>query len=164
MHQGQLNLKEPVRHGAIRFVLKEELFATASFVTNNIDSFPATYPRRPADRALPHPMVALAATALRTTGQRQNIAFTEDAYEDTYRNHMASLEIARNQGPVSVHRILHGLFMDIRSSSAFPKRPMAAKGDHSVPFGASQSFLALRGVWTRHFLRSSAYILSVANL
>ncbi|KAJ7844490.1 hypothetical protein B0H13DRAFT_2364222 [Mycena leptocephala] len=27
---------------------------------------------------------------------------------------------------------------------------MAAKGDHSVPFGASQSFLALRGAWTSH--------------
>ncbi|KAJ7836703.1 hypothetical protein B0H13DRAFT_2288095 [Mycena leptocephala] len=27
---------------------------------------------------------------------------------------------------------------------------MAAKGDHNVPFGASQSFLALRGAWTCH--------------
>ncbi|KAJ7855224.1 hypothetical protein B0H13DRAFT_2283713 [Mycena leptocephala] len=27
---------------------------------------------------------------------------------------------------------------------------MTAKGDHSVPFGASQSFLALRGAWTSH--------------
>ncbi|KAJ7904071.1 hypothetical protein B0H13DRAFT_2274766 [Mycena leptocephala] len=27
---------------------------------------------------------------------------------------------------------------------------MAAKGDNSVPFGASQSFLALRGAWTSH--------------
>ncbi|KAJ7848882.1 hypothetical protein B0H13DRAFT_2403744 [Mycena leptocephala] len=34
--------------------------------------------------------------------------------------------------------------------SGFPKRPRAAEGDHSVPFEASQSFLALRGAWTCH--------------
>jgi hypothetical protein len=40
------------------------------------------------------------------TGHRQNIPFTEDAYEDIYRNHIATLEEVRTSAPKSMHRIL----------------------------------------------------------
>lgn len=63
--QKQLQLDKPFCHGSLRFVLKEELFSKASFVTQNIDRFPATNPTEPTMRELPDPMVALAGTAVR---------------------------------------------------------------------------------------------------
>ncbi|KAJ7705816.1 hypothetical protein B0H16DRAFT_1747068 [Mycena metata] len=120
---GNLQLNMPFRHGAIRFVLKEELFSSAAFVTQNIARFPATITSKPDERELPDAMVALAATAvygalleLRMTGQRQTIAFTEDAYEDTYRNHMTTLASTRARAPVSMHKLMHGLFNEVSAS------------------------------------------------
>ncbi|KAJ7177257.1 hypothetical protein C8R43DRAFT_1118264 [Mycena crocata] len=65
-------------------------------------------------------MVAVAATAVyaalveyRMTGRRQTIQFTEDAYEDTYRNHLATLESVRDHAPKSLHKNLHELFTEV---------------------------------------------------
>jgi hypothetical protein len=49
----------------------------------------------------------------RTTGERQVIAFTEGAYEDTYRNHMKTLADTRDAAPIALHKVLHGLFNDV---------------------------------------------------
>ncbi|KAJ7758310.1 hypothetical protein B0H16DRAFT_1720915 [Mycena metata] len=120
---GNLQLNMPFRHGTIRFVLKEELFSSAAFVTQNITRFPATITSKPDERELPDAMVALAATAvygalleLRMTGQHQTIAFTEEAYEDTYRNHMTTLASTRARAPVSMHKLMHGLFNEVSAS------------------------------------------------
>ncbi|KAJ7459974.1 hypothetical protein B0H11DRAFT_2316035 [Mycena galericulata] len=121
---GGLQLDMPFRHSSIRFVLKEELFSNASFATQNLDRFPATYIKKPTHRELPDAMVALAATGVyaalveyRMTGQRQNIAFTEDAYEDTYRNHIATLQQVRSSAPRSLHGVLHGLFKEVTANA-----------------------------------------------
>ena len=50
---------------------------------------------------------------LRMTGQRQPIAFTEDAFEDIYRIHIQTLESTRAAAPISVHKVLHQLFNDV---------------------------------------------------
>ncbi|KAJ6537054.1 hypothetical protein B0H19DRAFT_1182448 [Mycena capillaripes] len=117
---GRLHLDQPFRHGSIRFVIKEEVFSNPSFMTQNIDRFPARIPEKPTQRELPDPMIALGATAVyaslveyRMTGRRQNIPFTEDAYEDIYRNHIATLEQVRKSAPKSMHRILHELFTEV---------------------------------------------------
>ncbi|KAJ7085490.1 hypothetical protein B0H15DRAFT_847038 [Mycena belliarum] len=121
---GQLQLNKPFRHGAIKFILKEEVFTSSSFVTQNLDRFPATNQKKPDQRELADAMVALVATAvyaalleLRMTGQRQNIAFTEDAYEDTYRNHMDSLKQVREKSPIPFHKLMHEFFNDVTASN-----------------------------------------------
>jgi hypothetical protein len=50
---------------------------------------------------------------LRMTGQRQPIAFTEDAFEDIYRIHIQTLESTRAAAPISMHKVLHQLFNDV---------------------------------------------------
>ncbi|KAF7371582.1 hypothetical protein MVEN_00013600 [Mycena venus] len=117
---GRLQLDQPFRHGSVRFVIKEEVFSNSSFVTQNIDRFPARHEKKPMERELPDPMVALGATAVyaslveyRTTGRRQNIPFTEDAYEDIYRNHMATLSDIRKNAKRSLHQLLHELFVEV---------------------------------------------------
>ncbi|KAJ7498398.1 hypothetical protein B0H11DRAFT_1997606 [Mycena galericulata] len=124
---GGLQLNMPFCHSSIRFVLKEELL-NASFATQNLDRFPATYSKQPTHRELPDAMVALAATGVyaalveyRMTGQRQNIAFTEDAYEDTYRNHITTLQQVRSTAPRSLHGILHGLFTEVTANAGAEK-------------------------------------------
>ncbi|KAJ7639596.1 hypothetical protein B0H17DRAFT_1216801 [Mycena rosella] len=117
---GQLQLNQPFRGGAIRFVLKEEVFSNASFVTQNLDRFPANDKKKPEERELPAAMVALGATAvyaslleLRLLGRRQAIAFTEDAYEDTYRKHMETIHQLQVTAPKSTHKLMHELFNDV---------------------------------------------------
>ncbi|KAJ7254941.1 hypothetical protein B0H12DRAFT_1071062 [Mycena haematopus] len=44
---GKLKLDAPFRHGSIRFIIKEEIFSNASFVTQNINRFPARLPKKP---------------------------------------------------------------------------------------------------------------------
>ncbi|KAJ7078688.1 hypothetical protein B0H15DRAFT_859884, partial [Mycena belliarum] len=124
LSQGQLQLNKPFRHGAIKFILKEEVFSSSSFITQNLDRFPATNKKKPEQRELADAMVALSATAvyaalleLRMTGQRQNIAFTEDAYEDTYRNHMESLKQVREKSPIPFHKLMHEFFNDVTTSN-----------------------------------------------
>ncbi|KAJ6454788.1 hypothetical protein C8R45DRAFT_1188836 [Mycena sanguinolenta] len=127
---GKLQLDEPFRHGSISYVLTEELFSNNSFVTQNSDRFPARLLTKPNERELPDAMVALAATAVgfsllvyaalveyRVTGRRQTIAFTEDAYEDTYRNHISTLEDSRKTAPKGVHRILHAMFNEVTDNN-----------------------------------------------
>ncbi|KAJ7810214.1 hypothetical protein B0H14DRAFT_3151326 [Mycena olivaceomarginata] len=101
-------------------VIKEEVFSNTSFMTQNIDHFPTRLPKKPTERELPDPMVALGATAVyaslveyRMTGRRQNIPFTEDAYEDIYRNHIATLEQTCKNARKGMHRILHELFTEV---------------------------------------------------
>lgn len=48
------------------------------------------------------------------TGRRQNIPFTEDAYVDTYRNHIESLKQTRNIAPIKTHQLLNDLFVKVR--------------------------------------------------
>ncbi|KAK7042879.1 hypothetical protein R3P38DRAFT_3179413 [Favolaschia claudopus] len=119
----RLHLDQPFSQGAISFILKEEVFTSATFVTQNLERFPARSRKHPSERELPDSMVALAATAVyaalveyRATGRRQNIAFTEDAYEATYRNHMETLSQTRQSAPNSMHNILHRLFNDLTES------------------------------------------------
>ncbi|KAJ7260010.1 hypothetical protein B0H12DRAFT_1231947 [Mycena haematopus] len=121
---GGLLMDQPFRHGAIRFVLKEEVFTNASFVAQNLDRFPATSSKRPGERELPDAMVALTATAVyaalveyRMTGHKVSIPFTEDVYEDIYRNHISTLEQVRKNAPVSLHKVLHGLFVDVTQNN-----------------------------------------------
>ncbi|KAJ7847787.1 hypothetical protein B0H14DRAFT_2768835, partial [Mycena olivaceomarginata] len=75
-------------------------------------SFPSTI-RSPTSPSSRIPVVAVVATAqyaalceYRLTGKRQNIPFTEDTYEDIYRNHMATLQLTRENAPKSMHDIL----------------------------------------------------------
>ncbi|KAK6992937.1 hypothetical protein R3P38DRAFT_3078413 [Favolaschia claudopus] len=121
----RLRLDQPFTQGAISFVIKEEVFSNPAFVTQNLDRFPARSRKHPSERELPDAMVALAATAVyaalveyRNTGRRQNIPFTEDAYESTYRNHMETLSQTRNTAPNSMHNILHQLFNDVTESDS----------------------------------------------
>ncbi|KAJ7120546.1 hypothetical protein C8R43DRAFT_1136719 [Mycena crocata] len=133
---GQLQLDKPFRHGSIRFVLKEEIFSSPSFVSQNIDRFPARYDKKPDERECPDAMVALAATAVyaalveyRMTGQRQTIAFTEDAYQGTHNNHIATLEQVRENAPRATHKVLHELFKEVGASN---KAANAASGSSAA--------------------------------
>lgn len=47
------------------------------------------------------------------TGERQPIAFTEDAFEDIYRIHIKTLEDTRAAAPIAMHKVLHQLFRDV---------------------------------------------------
>ncbi|KAJ7838948.1 hypothetical protein B0H14DRAFT_2788253, partial [Mycena olivaceomarginata] len=117
---GKLQLDRPFCHGSMRFVLKEELFTNPAFVTQNIERFVSKHDKKPDEPELPDPVVAVVATAqyaalceYRLSGKRQNIPFTEDTYEDIYRNHMATLQLTRENAPKSMHDILHTLFKQV---------------------------------------------------
>jgi hypothetical protein len=47
------------------------------------------------------------------TGERQPMAFTEDAFEDIYRIHIKTLEDTRKNAKKALHRVLHSLFTDV---------------------------------------------------
>jgi hypothetical protein len=47
------------------------------------------------------------------TGSRQPTLFTEDAFEDIYRNHVAAIELNRRDAPQATHKLLHGLFNQV---------------------------------------------------
>jgi hypothetical protein len=49
------------------------------------------------------------------TGERQPIAFTEDAFKDIYRIHIKTLEDTRANAPIAMHKVLHQLFRDVTS-------------------------------------------------
>ncbi|KAJ6459836.1 hypothetical protein DFH09DRAFT_1499361, partial [Mycena vulgaris] len=89
----RLQTELPFRHPAIVAVIKQQ--------------------EPPEAPQLPDPMVSLAATAYRLTGEHQNINFTEAAYEDTYRNHMKTLVDTRTYAPVALHKVLHALYNDV---------------------------------------------------
>ncbi|KAJ7798143.1 hypothetical protein B0H13DRAFT_2391775 [Mycena leptocephala] len=87
----RLITEKPFHHPALRAVIKDGVF-TRNFKAHNMHLFNSSSKKHPKQLELPDAMVALAATALyaslleyRTTGERQTIAFTEGAYEDTYR-------------------------------------------------------------------------------
>ncbi|KAK6988926.1 hypothetical protein R3P38DRAFT_2572329, partial [Favolaschia claudopus] len=63
--EGRLRLDQPFAQGAIAFIIKEEVFSSPLFVTQNPDRFPARSSKHPMQRELPDSMVALAATAVR---------------------------------------------------------------------------------------------------
>ncbi|KAJ7120568.1 hypothetical protein C8R43DRAFT_1136736 [Mycena crocata] len=115
----RLMTEKPFHHPALRAVIKNGVF-TRNFKANNMHLFISTSKKHPKQLELPDAMVALAATALyaalleyRTTGEHQTIAFTEGAYEDTYRNHMNTLSQTRASAPVALHKVLHGLFNEV---------------------------------------------------
>ncbi|KAJ7836887.1 hypothetical protein B0H14DRAFT_2589450 [Mycena olivaceomarginata] len=47
------------------------------------------------------------------TGSRQPTLFTEDAFEDIYRNHVTAIELNRRDAPKATHKLLHGLFNQV---------------------------------------------------
>ncbi|KAJ6613823.1 hypothetical protein B0H10DRAFT_2221938 [Mycena sp. CBHHK59/15] len=109
----------PFMHPAMCAAIKEGVF-TRNFKANNMHLFISTSKKHPKQLELPDAMVALVATALyaslmeyRTTGERQTIAFTEGAYEDTYRNHMKTLPDTRDYAPNALHKVLHRLFNEV---------------------------------------------------
>ncbi|KAJ7442950.1 hypothetical protein B0H11DRAFT_2345645 [Mycena galericulata] len=117
--QQRLMTEKPFHHPALRAVIKDGIF-THNFKSNNMHLFISTSKKHPKQLELPDAMVALAATAVyaalleyRTTGERQTIAFTEGAYEDTYRNHMKTLSDTRDAAPIALHKVLHTLYNDV---------------------------------------------------
>ncbi|KAJ7803600.1 hypothetical protein B0H14DRAFT_3776937 [Mycena olivaceomarginata] len=116
--------EKPFHHPALKAIVKDGVF-NRNFKAKNMHLFISTSKKHPTHLELPDAMVALAATALyaalleyRTTGERQVIAFTEGAYEDTYRNHMKTLADTRDAAPVALHKVLHGLFNDVTDGKA----------------------------------------------
>ncbi|KAJ6580142.1 hypothetical protein DFH09DRAFT_1146621 [Mycena vulgaris] len=121
---GQMDLSQPFHHAAIKFILKDQMLSSSVFKNRNYDRFPARNLKKPEAREVADPMVALSATAvyaslleLRMTGERQPMAFTEDAFEDIYRVHIKTLEDTRASAPLPMHRVLHGLFKDVTSTT-----------------------------------------------
>ncbi|KAJ7509402.1 hypothetical protein B0H11DRAFT_2427833 [Mycena galericulata] len=117
--QQRLMTEKPFHHPALRAVIKDGIF-TRNFKSNNMHLFISTSKKHPKQLELPDAMVALAATAVyaalleyRTTGERQTVAFTEGAYEDTYRNHMKTLSDTRDAAPIALHKVLHTLYNDV---------------------------------------------------
>ncbi|KAJ7730706.1 hypothetical protein DFH07DRAFT_703844, partial [Mycena maculata] len=117
----RLKTEKPFHHPALRAVIKEGVF-NRNFKANNMHLFISTSKKHPRQLELPDAMVALAATAVyaslleyRATGERQTIAFTEGAYEDTYRNHMKILSDTRDAAPIALHKVLHGLYNAVTS-------------------------------------------------
>ncbi|KAJ7918098.1 hypothetical protein B0H13DRAFT_1869733 [Mycena leptocephala] len=119
---GRLMTELPFMHPAMSGVIREAVF-TRNFKANNMHLFISTSKKHPKQLELPDAMVALVATALyaslmeyRATGERQTIAFTEGAYEDTYRNHMKTLADTRDYAPNALHNVLHRLFNFVTST------------------------------------------------
>ncbi|KAJ7307896.1 hypothetical protein DFH08DRAFT_1088522 [Mycena albidolilacea] len=119
---GKLRFDQPFAHPAIIHILKELGFSKPSFVTEHLGLFP-TIPEKPDERELPVPLLAIPATALyagfvelRMTGSRQPTLFTEDAFEDIYRNHVAAIELNRRDAPKATHKLLHGLFNQVMAN------------------------------------------------
>ncbi|KAJ7034315.1 hypothetical protein C8F04DRAFT_1234364 [Mycena alexandri] len=115
----RLMTEKPFLHPALSTVIKQAVF-NRSFKANNMHLFVSTSKAHPKRVELPDAMVALGATAVyaslveyRATGERQNIPFTEGAYEDTYKNHMKTLSDTRDYAPVALHQVLHGLFNQV---------------------------------------------------
>ncbi|KAJ7834150.1 hypothetical protein B0H14DRAFT_2591075 [Mycena olivaceomarginata] len=109
----RLMTEKPFLHPVFPAVMKQAVF-NRSFKANNMDLFASTSKKHPKQMELPDAMVALTATAVtRATGERQNIPFTEGAYEDTYENHMKTLADTRDYAPVALHKVLHGLFTQV---------------------------------------------------
>ncbi|KAJ6582104.1 hypothetical protein B0H19DRAFT_1370246 [Mycena capillaripes] len=109
----------PFMHPAMCAAIKDAVF-TRNFKANNMHLFISTSKKHLKQLELPDAMVALVGTALyaslmeyRTTGERQTIAFTEGAYEDTYRNHMKTLVDTRDYAPNALHKVLHRLFNEV---------------------------------------------------
>ncbi|KAJ7710201.1 hypothetical protein B0H14DRAFT_2646126 [Mycena olivaceomarginata] len=84
---------------------------------------PSTIPKKPNERELPFPLLAIPATALYAgsielcmTGSQQPTLFTEDAFEDICRNHVAVIELNRCDAPQATHKLLHGLFNQVMAN------------------------------------------------
>ncbi|KAJ7105606.1 hypothetical protein C8R44DRAFT_329878 [Mycena epipterygia] len=121
---GQMQLSLPFHHGSIKLVIKDQMMSSTVFKNRNYDRLPARHPKHPTAREVADPMVAMGATAiyaslleLRMTGERQPIAFTEDAFEDIYRIHIKTLEDTRAAAPIAMHKVLHQLFRDVTTSA-----------------------------------------------
>ncbi|KAJ7222752.1 hypothetical protein B0H12DRAFT_1241059 [Mycena haematopus] len=121
---GQMQLTLPFHHTSIKYVLKEQMMTSSIFKGRNYERLPARHPKHPDAREVSDPMVAMAATAvyaclleLRTTGERQPIAFTEEAFEDIYRIHIKTLTDTRASAPIAMHKVLHQLFRDVTTTA-----------------------------------------------
>ncbi|KAJ7707897.1 hypothetical protein B0H16DRAFT_1481529 [Mycena metata] len=114
-----LQTEKPFLHPALSAVIKQGVF-NRSFKATNMHLFTSTSKKHPKQFELPDAMVALGATAVyaslveyRATGERQTIAFTEGAYEDTYQNHMKTLADTRAWAPIALHKVLHELYNQV---------------------------------------------------
>ncbi|KAJ7853977.1 hypothetical protein B0H14DRAFT_3865651 [Mycena olivaceomarginata] len=92
---------------AIIHMLKELGFSKLSFVTEHLELFP-TIPEKADERELPVPLSYSGDSC-----SRQPTLFTEDAFEDIYRNHVAAIELNRRDAPKATHKLLHGLFNQV---------------------------------------------------
>ncbi|KAJ6610576.1 hypothetical protein B0H10DRAFT_406994 [Mycena sp. CBHHK59/15] len=109
---------QPFRHPAITKMLKDQWF-TGNFATQNAEYFKASREKYPDQFEAPDPPLAMAANAIlavlteyQLTGKRQNIKFTEAAYEDSYRHHPAHLAEMHNDAPTTTARLLHEVYED----------------------------------------------------
>ncbi|KAJ6612350.1 hypothetical protein B0H10DRAFT_300419 [Mycena sp. CBHHK59/15] len=137
---GRLKSELPFHNPALRAVLKDGVFI-GQFKTKNQHLFISTSKKHVKNLELPDSMVSLTGTAVRPflsahfisprnpqlyaslleyrlTGERQNINFTEGAYEDTYRNHMKTLADTRAAAPVALHKVLHSLYNEVTEAKA----------------------------------------------
>ncbi|KAF8491797.1 hypothetical protein F5888DRAFT_1637348 [Russula emetica] len=106
----KLDFDNPFHHPVIVSILREEFFQKAnSFGRAHSKLFVSSHKRRP-EPELPGPMVALMATAIYCalrewhTGQRQNAAFSQATFEDTYQGHINTLGELQTRRPNQYHR------------------------------------------------------------
>ncbi|KAJ7021152.1 hypothetical protein C8F04DRAFT_1274057 [Mycena alexandri] len=114
---------QPFRHPAIIKLIKDEWF-TPSFITRYAKYFLSSRPKHPDEVEMPETILALGANAMYgalseylMTGERQAIKFTENAYEDSYRSHLATLKKARATAPTTTARLLHTIYKEVTSST-----------------------------------------------
>ncbi|KAJ7785095.1 hypothetical protein DFH07DRAFT_948176 [Mycena maculata] len=106
-------------HPAILKMIREEWF-TGKFVGRNAKYFKASRPKYPDQWEVPDAVLALAANTIyaalseyQLTGTRQQIKFTESAYEDSYRSHLATLADTRANAPTATAALLHEIYVDV---------------------------------------------------
>ncbi|KAJ6548323.1 hypothetical protein B0H10DRAFT_2243064 [Mycena sp. CBHHK59/15] len=134
---GQMQLALPFHHAAIKHIIKEQMMTSSVFKGRNYEHLPARHPKHPDAREVADPMVAVAATAtyaslleLCLTGERQPIAFTEDAFEDIYRIHIKTLVDTHAAAPISMHKVLHQLFHDVTTTTQGAQTSAGSSATH----------------------------------
>ncbi|KAJ7937602.1 hypothetical protein B0H13DRAFT_2302418 [Mycena leptocephala] len=135
---GQVNINSPYHHPAIIKLIKEGRF-TGNFAARNAKYFTSSHPKKLDELEVLHLVPTLAATAVSSsaiistflvhlqiysalceyqlTGTRQNIKFTENVYEDSYRHHQASLACSRNTAPTSTAWVMHAIYKDVTAAN-----------------------------------------------
>ncbi|KAJ7778031.1 hypothetical protein DFH07DRAFT_766244 [Mycena maculata] len=79
------------------------VYLTGKFVGRNAKYFRASRPKYPDQWEVPDAVLALAANTIK---------FTESAYEDSYRSHLATLTNTRANTPTATAALLHEIYVD----------------------------------------------------